>query len=135
MDPSSGRNLAYALGTLALIVAIQRFFKGFMATVAVGLVLLSIGWLHAGGIVMALGFALAAVVRFVRPHDSGGLQVRSRGADVVFYLAAALNVLGAVLLVERLLPLRVVVLADVALLLTVAGVWWRGERDRRRVRP
>ena len=35
MDPSSGRNLAYALGTLALIVAIQRFFKGFMATVAV----------------------------------------------------------------------------------------------------
>ncbi len=107
----------------------------FMATVAVGLVLLSIGWLHAGGIVMALGFALAAVVRFVRPHDSGGLQVRSRGADVVFYLAAALNVLGAVLLVERLLPLRVVVLADVALLLIVAGVWWRGERDRRRVRP
>lgn len=34
-DPTSGRNLAYALGTLALIVAIQRFFKGFMATVAV----------------------------------------------------------------------------------------------------
>jgi uric acid transporter len=35
LDPSSGRNLAYALGTLALIVAIQRIFKGFMATVAV----------------------------------------------------------------------------------------------------
>ena len=34
-DPTSGKNLAYALGTLALIVAIQRFFKGFMATVAV----------------------------------------------------------------------------------------------------
>ena len=28
-------NLAYALGTLALIVSIQRVFKGFMATVAV----------------------------------------------------------------------------------------------------
>ena len=35
LDPTSGRNLAYALGTLALIVAIQRVFKGFMATVAV----------------------------------------------------------------------------------------------------
>ncbi len=40
-DPTSGRNLAYAVGTLAVIVAIQRIFKGFMATVAVlvGLVL------------------------------------------------------------------------------------------------
>jgi uric acid transporter len=34
-DPTNGRNLAYALGTLALIVVIQRVFKGFMATVAV----------------------------------------------------------------------------------------------------
>lgn len=34
-DPTSARNLAYALGTLALIVMIQRVFKGFMATVAV----------------------------------------------------------------------------------------------------
>jgi OHCU decarboxylase len=35
LDPTSGKNLAYALGTLFLIVAIQRVFKGFMATVAV----------------------------------------------------------------------------------------------------
>jgi OHCU decarboxylase len=35
LDPTSGRNMAYALGTLALIVLIQRVFKGFMATVAV----------------------------------------------------------------------------------------------------
>jgi OHCU decarboxylase len=34
-DPSNGRNLLYALGTLALIVVIQRFFRGFLATVAV----------------------------------------------------------------------------------------------------
>src|SRR4051812_44485685 len=34
-DPGNSKNLAYALGTLALIVAIQRFFRGFMATVAV----------------------------------------------------------------------------------------------------
>jgi uric acid transporter len=39
--PVDGRDLAYALGTLALIVAIQRIFRGFMSTVAVlvGLVL------------------------------------------------------------------------------------------------
>ena len=35
LHPESGANLAYAIGTLALIVAIQRIFKGFMATVAV----------------------------------------------------------------------------------------------------
>lgn len=35
LDPTSGTNMAYALGTLALIVLIQRVFKGFMATVAV----------------------------------------------------------------------------------------------------
>jgi uric acid transporter len=34
-EPANGRNLAYALGTLALIVLIQRFFRGFLATVAV----------------------------------------------------------------------------------------------------
>lgn len=40
-QPDNPRYLAYALGTLAVIVAIQRFFRGFMATVAVliGLVL------------------------------------------------------------------------------------------------
>src|SRR3954452_16410774 len=34
-DPTNGRNMAYALGTLALIVIIQRVFTGFLATVAV----------------------------------------------------------------------------------------------------
>ncbi|MBO0850237.1 MAG: purine permease, partial [Pseudonocardia sp.] len=34
-DPTNGRYLAYALGTLALIVIIQRIFRGFMATIAV----------------------------------------------------------------------------------------------------
>jgi OHCU decarboxylase len=34
-QPTNGRNLAYAIGTLVLIVLIQRFFRGFMATVAV----------------------------------------------------------------------------------------------------
>jgi OHCU decarboxylase len=34
-EPANGRNLALGLGTLALIVAIQRIFRGFVATVAV----------------------------------------------------------------------------------------------------
>ncbi|RRQ25451.1 2-oxo-4-hydroxy-4-carboxy-5-ureidoimidazoline decarboxylase [Rhodococcus sp. Eu-32] len=34
-DPTNGRWMAYAIGTLLVIVLIQRFFKGFMATIAV----------------------------------------------------------------------------------------------------
>ncbi len=34
-QPVLGKDLAYALGTLAIIVIIQRFFKGFMGTLAV----------------------------------------------------------------------------------------------------
>src|ERR687890_2237498 len=45
-EPGNGRNLAYAMGTLAIIVAIQRFFRGFLATVAV-LVGLVVGTLTA----------------------------------------------------------------------------------------
>ncbi|OZM81481.1 2-oxo-4-hydroxy-4-carboxy-5-ureidoimidazoline decarboxylase [Pseudonocardia sp. MH-G8] len=47
-QPGNPRHLAYALGTLAVIVVIQRLFRGFMATVAVlvGLVLgTGVAWL------------------------------------------------------------------------------------------
>lgn len=106
----------------------------FIAGVAVGLLWLCLGWLHAGGIVMALAFGLAAAIRLARPDGGGGLVIRSRPVDVVFYLSAALNSLGAVLLVERLVPLRLVGGADLALLVVLAVVWWRGERDLRRAR-
>src|SRR3954454_24467393 len=56
-QPGNARNLAYALGTLALIVVIQRFFRGFMATVAV-LVGLVVGTLTA----WALGDAVFSSV-------------------------------------------------------------------------
>ena len=49
LDPTSGANMAYALGTLALIVLIQRVFTGFLATVAV-LVGLVAGTLVAWGL-------------------------------------------------------------------------------------
>ncbi|MEJ3654633.1 2-oxo-4-hydroxy-4-carboxy-5-ureidoimidazoline decarboxylase [Actinomycetes bacterium KLBMP 9759] len=64
-DPTNARNLAYALGTLLLIVAIQRIFRGFMATVAV-LVGLVIGTLVA----WAFGDATFAAVA-----DSGWIGV------------------------------------------------------------
>jgi OHCU decarboxylase len=56
-QPTNGRNLAYAIGTLVLIVLIQRFFRGFMATVAV-LVGLVVGTLVA----WSLGDATFAAV-------------------------------------------------------------------------
>lgn len=48
--PVSLRNLAYALGTLAIIVLIQRFFKGFMGTLAV-----LAGLIIGTGVAVALG--------------------------------------------------------------------------------
>jgi len=56
-DPTNPVNLAYAMGTLFLIVLIQRFFRGFMATVAV-LVGLVVGTLVA----WALGDATFSAV-------------------------------------------------------------------------
>lgn len=34
-DPTNGRNLCYAIGTILVIVALQRIFRGFVATIAV----------------------------------------------------------------------------------------------------
>lgn len=103
----------------------------FIGILGLGLVSLYLGWLHLGGAVMSLAFGFAALVRLVRPQDSGGLQIRTPVVDIVFYLGAAVNVLGAVLLVERLLPLRVLGLVDLALVLVIAVVWGRTERVRR----
>ncbi|MEZ5088013.1 MAG: solute carrier family 23 protein [Tessaracoccus sp.] len=48
--PEMSRNLLYALGTLAIIVLMQRFFKGFMATIAV-----LIGLVVGTGVALTLG--------------------------------------------------------------------------------
>ncbi|MCU1653077.1 MAG: uric acid transporter [Pseudonocardiales bacterium] len=56
-QPTNGKNLAYAIGTLVLIVLMQRFFRGFLATVAV-LVGLVVGTLVA----WALGDATFSAV-------------------------------------------------------------------------
>ncbi|HEU4999698.1 MAG TPA: 2-oxo-4-hydroxy-4-carboxy-5-ureidoimidazoline decarboxylase [Lapillicoccus sp.] len=77
LDPTSGKNLAYAVGTLALIVLIQRFFRGFMATVAVllGLVIGTlVAWIlgdaHFDAVAQADAFGLTTPFFFGIPKFS-----------------------------------------------------------------
>src|SRR4051812_9744159 len=81
-DPTNGRYMAYALGTLALIVLIQRVFRGFMATVAV-LVGLVVGTLVA----WALGDA----------HFDSVAQSAWVGVTTPFYFGAPKFALAAII--------------------------------------
>ena len=72
-DPTNIRWLLYALGTIAIIVGIQRFFRGFIATIAVllGLVIgcavaLALGDMNFGkvGSAAAIGFTQPFVFGF-----------------------------------------------------------------------
>ena len=71
------------------------------ALVLLGLVAVVVGdLLLAGGLTMALGFALAAVLRAVLPEEKvGGLHMRGVRVDVAFQAATALAVGVAVVLV------------------------------------
>lgn len=72
-NPVLLKNLLYAFGTLALIVAIQRFFRGFMATIAVlaGLVAGTlVAWLLGDAHFDAVGSA--APLGYTLPFYFGG---------------------------------------------------------------
>lgn len=71
------------------------------ALVLLGLAIIVLGdLLLAGGLTMAVGFALAAVLRAVLPEERvGGLHMRGRHIDVAFHAATAVAVAGAVVLV------------------------------------
>ncbi len=86
----------------------------FGAVVLAGLFIAVAGQLLAGGTIIAAGFALAALWRH-RAADPGGLIVRNRRLDVWFYAAFAVNVLGAVLLVDRRMEGWILAMADLAL--------------------
>jgi len=59
------------------------------------------GDLLAGGLTMAGGFALAAVLRRVLPEERvGGLHMRGRRIDVALHTATAVAVAVAVVLVH-----------------------------------
>lgn len=71
-DPTNIRWLLYALGTIAIIVAIQRVFSGFMATIAV-LIGLVVGCVVAYGL-GDMSFAKvdeASVIGFTEPFAFG----------------------------------------------------------------
>ena len=79
LDPTSGKNMAYAMGTLALIVLIQRVFKGFMATVAVlvGLVVGTVvafilGDAHFGAVATSSWFGVTTPFYFGWPEVRAG---------------------------------------------------------------
>jgi OHCU decarboxylase len=89
-DPTSGRNLAYALGTLALIVLIQRVFKGFMATIAV-----LVGLVVGTAVAWALGDA-----HFDALHNSGwvGVTTPFRFGWPQFSVAAIISMIVVMLI-------------------------------------
>lgn len=74
-----------------------------------------------GGIVMSLGFLLAAVRRRMLPDlNAGGLFIRSKRTDVISYVALSVNVAMVFLLVWRHLSVPVYVAVN-AVLLVLGG--------------
>ena len=106
---------------------------------AVGLVVLvGTGRFVWGAGLIALAFVMAAAFRLARPAEGGGgLHVRSRALDVVLCLTAAINVLGAALMVGPHLPWQVLGVIDLGLLAVIAVVLvidGRAARDAWRAR-
>ncbi|PVG84541.1 2-oxo-4-hydroxy-4-carboxy-5-ureidoimidazoline decarboxylase [Nocardioides gansuensis] len=109
-DPTSGRNLAYALGTLALIVVIQRVFKGFMATVAVliGLVVGTVvawafGDAHFGAVEQSAWLGVTTPFHFGWPQFSFAAIV----SMIVVMLITAVETTGDVFATGEIVEKRV----------------------------
>ena len=110
LDPTSGRNLAYALGTLGLIVAIQRIFKGFMATVAVlvGLVLgtlvaWALGDAHFGDVATSQWFGVTTPFYFGWPKFSLAAVI----SMIVVMLITAVETTGDVFATGEIVEKRI----------------------------
>jgi OHCU decarboxylase len=109
-DPTSARNLAYALGTLAVIVVIQRVFRGFTATVAVliGLVLgTGVAWLLGDASFAAVGesswFGVTTPFYFGWPKFAGAAIV----SMIVVMLITAVETTGDVFATGEIVDKRV----------------------------
>ncbi|WP_068431282.1 DUF3017 domain-containing protein [Piscicoccus intestinalis] len=92
---------------------------------AVGLVVLvGTGHIVWGAGLIALAFVMAAAFRLAQPAErGGGLHVRSRALDVVLCLTAAINMLGAALMVGPHLSWQVLGAVDLVLLVVIAVVF------------
>ena len=112
LDPTSGKNMAYALGTLALIVVIQRIFKGFMATVAV-LIGLVVGTLVAWILGDAHFGAVAGSPWFGRDHAvllrlARSSRVAAIISMIVVMLITAVETTGDVFATGEIVEKRIV---------------------------
>ena len=111
LDPTSGKNMAYAMGTLALIVLIQRVFKGFMATVAVliGLVVGTVvafilGDAHFGSVATSSWFGVTTPFYFGWPKFALAAIV----SLIVVMLITAVETTGDVFATGEIVEKRIV---------------------------
>src|SRR4051795_10661137 len=111
LDPTSGKNMAYALGTLALIVLIQRVFKGFMATVAVliGLVVGTVvayllGDAHFDAVAVSSWFGVTTPFYFGWPKFAAAAIV----SMIVVMLITAVETTGDVFATGEIVEKRIV---------------------------
>ena len=109
-DPANGRNLLYALGTLALIVVVQRVFRGFLATVAVllGLVVGTlVAWLL--GDASFAGVADTAWVGVTHPFFFGWpkFSIAAIISMIVVMLITAVETTGDVFAVGEIVDKRI----------------------------
>ncbi|MEJ2867212.1 2-oxo-4-hydroxy-4-carboxy-5-ureidoimidazoline decarboxylase [Actinomycetospora sp. OC33-EN08] len=109
-QPGDPRNLAYALGTLAVIVLMQRLFRGFMATVAVlvGLVLGTlVAWFLGDATFSAVGdsawFGVTTPFWFGWPQFSAAAIV----SMIVVMLITAVETTGDVVATGEIVDKRV----------------------------
>ena len=111
LDPTSGKNMAYALGTLALIVLIQRVFRGFMATVAVlvGLVVGTVvafilGDAHFGAVATSSWFGVTTPFYFGWPKFAAAAII----SMIVVMLITAVETTGDVFATGEIVEKRIV---------------------------
>ena len=124
LDPTSGKNLAYALGTLALIVVIQRIFTGFLATVAVlvglvagTLVAWALGDAHFDAVVSSPWFGVTTPFYFGAPKFALAAIV----SMIVVMLITAVETTGDVFATGEIVEKRIV-RGDIARALRADGL-------------
>jgi uric acid transporter len=124
LHPEDGRNLAYALGTLALIVLIQRVFRGFMATVAVlvglvagTLVAWALGDAHFDVVAQSAWFGVTTPFSFGWPRFAAAAII----SMIVVMLITAVETTGDVFATGEIVEKRIV-RGDIARALRADGL-------------
>lgn len=110
LDPTSGRNLAYALGTLAVIVGIHKVAKGFLATIGVLLALVLgtlVSWFLGDTSFASVG--QARLVGLSTPFQFGAprLDLGAVVTMMVVIVITAVETAGAVFAVSKIVDRRV----------------------------